>query len=117
MKRIPVLLLAVTALTVAAAAQGGAKNTPATPPAAQPTPTLAATIDRQVSGIEKYILEVAEAMPEEKYNFSPEGLNISGSDYKGVRSFAGELKHIAASNYYLWTPVTGDKLAGRPGRG
>jgi uncharacterized damage-inducible protein DinB len=49
-------------------------------------------------------------MPEEKYNFSPESLNIAGSDYKGVRTFAGELKHIASSNYFIWGPITGDKI-------
>jgi hypothetical protein len=56
------------------------------------------------------VLDAAEAMPEEKYNFSPENLNLAGSDYKGVRSFAVQLKHIASSNYFLWSPVTGDKL-------
>ena len=49
-------------------------------------------------------------MPEEKFNFSPESLNIPGSDYKGVRSFAVQLKHVAASNWYIWSPLTGDKL-------
>ena len=37
-------------------------------------------------------------------------MNIPGDDYKGVRSFAGQLKHIAASNYFIWSPLTGDKL-------
>jgi hypothetical protein len=27
-----------------------------------------------------------------------------------VRSFAVQLKHVAASNYYIWSPLTGDKL-------
>jgi hypothetical protein len=67
-------------------------------------------VDREVSAIEKQITDVAEAMPEDKFNFSPEGLHIAGSDYKGVRTFAEEVKHVAASNYYLWTPLTGDKL-------
>lgn len=49
-------------------------------------------------------------MPEDKFNFSPESLNILGSDYKGVRSFAVQVKHVATSNYYIWSPLTGDKL-------
>jgi uncharacterized damage-inducible protein DinB len=49
-------------------------------------------------------------MPEEKFNFTPESLNIPGDDYKGVRSFAVQVKHIAASNYFIWSPLTGDKL-------
>ncbi|HEV8076414.1 MAG TPA: DinB family protein [Candidatus Acidoferrum sp.] len=73
-------------------------------------PTIASTVDRQISTIEKLIVEVAEAMPEEKFNFSPANLNIPGSDYNGVRTFALEVKHVAASNYFLWSPLTGEKL-------
>src|SRR5215813_3170418 len=49
-------------------------------------------------------------MPDDKFNFSPADLKIPGSSYDGVRTFAGQLKHIAASNYFIWSPVTGDKL-------
>jgi hypothetical protein len=73
-------------------------------------PTLASEVDRQISNVEKEVTEAADAMPEDKFNFSPESLNIPGSNYKGVRTFAGQVKHIAASNYYIWTPLTGDKL-------
>jgi len=77
----------------------------------QPSPpTIASVIDRDITTVEKQILDAAEAMPEDKFNFSPEKLNIPGSDYKGVRTFAVQLKHIAASNYFLWSPITSDKL-------
>src|SRR5215470_2856167 len=84
-----------------------------TPPQAQqqqPPPTVAAVMDREISAVEKQILDVAEAMPEDKYNFSPESLNIPGSDYKGTRTFAVQLRHVASSNYFIWSPLTGDKL-------
>lgn len=55
-------------------------------------------------------MEAAEAMPEDKFNFSPESLNIPGDDYKGVRTFALQVKHVAASDYALWSPLTGDKI-------
>jgi hypothetical protein len=32
------------------------------------------------------------------------------ADYKGVRTFALEVKHVAASNCAIWSPLTGDKL-------
>ena len=48
-------------------------------------------------------------MPEQKFDFSPEKLNLTGSDYKGVRTFGEQLKHIAASNYLIWSPITGEK--------
>jgi uncharacterized damage-inducible protein DinB len=67
-------------------------------------------VDREISAIEKQIMEAAEAMPEDKFNFSPESLNIPSSDYKGVRTFAVQVKHVASSNYFLWSPLTGDKV-------
>ena len=72
--------------------------------------TVASTVDREISTVEKQIVEAAEAMPEDKFNFSPENLNIPGSEYKGVRTFAVQVKHVASSNYFIWSPLTGDKV-------
>ena len=72
--------------------------------------TVASTVDREISTVEKQIVEAAEAMPEDKFNFSPESLNIPGSEYKGVRTFAVQVKHVASSNYFIWSPLTGDKV-------
>jgi hypothetical protein len=76
----------------------------------QPSPTVASVVDREISTIEKQIVEAAEAMPEDKFNFTPESLNIPGDDYKGVRTFAVQVKHVASSNYFIWSPLTGDKV-------
>ena len=52
----------------------------------------AARADRRVGrgpaghDVEKQILDVADAMPEEKYGFSPETLKLPGAEYKGVRT-------------------------------
>jgi uncharacterized damage-inducible protein DinB len=95
---------AVAAATAnAAAPQSSSSGTPSTPP------TIASAIDREISIIEKEVVDAAEAMPEDKFDFSPEKLNISGSDYKGVRTFGQQLKHVAASNYLIWSPITGEK--------
>lgn len=78
---------------------------------AQQSPaTVASVVDRDISAIEKQIVDAADAMPEDEFNFTPEALNIAGSNYKGVRSFAVQVKHIAASNWFIWSPLTGDKL-------
>jgi hypothetical protein len=82
----------------------------ATKAAPSPPQTVASVVERQISGVEKLIVEAAEAMPEEKFNFSPESLNIPGDDYKGVRTFAVQVKHIAASNYAIWLPITGGEV-------
>lgn len=104
---ISIFVIATTAL-----AQGPNSAPGASAPQVQPSQpaTIASTVDREISGIEKRIVDVAEAMPEDKYNFSPEGLNIPGSDYRGVFSFAAQLKHVAAGNYFLFSPITGDKV-------
>ena len=107
MKEIRIFLpLAVIVFTAVALGQG-AKSAQQEQ---QPQPTIASAMDREISTIEKEIVEAAEAMPEDKFNFSPEGINLQGSDYKGVRTFALQVKHVGASNYILWSSVTGDKF-------
>ena len=109
---LPLTVLIFTVVTPAHSAKSAAAAS-APPPqqSQQPSvPTIASALDREISGVEKLIVDVAEAMPEDKYNFSPETLNIPGADYKGVRTFAVQVKHVAASNYFIWSPLTGDKL-------
>ena len=55
-------------------------------------------------------MTAAEAMPEDKFNFSPESLAISNSDFKGVRTFAGQILHIATDNILIWSAITGDSV-------
>jgi uncharacterized damage-inducible protein DinB len=113
MKQLQTSLLLIAALSLAAASAHaqGAKSSPAGGASASPsTPaTIASAIDREISLVEKEVVEAAEAMPESKFDFSPEKLNISGSDYKGVRTFGQQLKHVAASNYLIWSPITDEK--------
>jgi hypothetical protein len=119
MKHLRIVCLLVVLSAATAAVSQGSNPAPAAKPATpapqaqsapQPPTTIAALVERQVSVSEKQIVEAAEAMPEDKYNFSPESLNIPGSDYKGVRTFAMEVKHIATANFAFWTPLTGDPL-------
>lgn len=106
-------LLLTAALSLAAASAYSQTSNSSSAAAASPSPstpaTIASAIDREISLVEKEVVEAAEAMPESKFDFSPEKLNIPGSDYKGVRTFAEQLKHIAASNYLIWSPITGEK--------
>jgi hypothetical protein len=113
MKHIQSFLLLTAALSLAAASAyaQGTKNSPAAGASASPStpPTIASAIDREISIVEKELMDAAEAMPEEKFDFSPEKLNVPGADYKGVRTFGEQLKHVAASNYLIWSPITGEK--------
>ena len=109
MKHMQILSLSAVLIFAMTALGQNTKST-ASPPQAQPPANIASAVDHEISGIEKQILAAAEAMPEDKFNFSPDSLNIPGADYKGVRTFAVQVKHIAASNYFLWSGLTGDKL-------
>jgi hypothetical protein len=118
-------LLVVLSFAVGAFAQGGTKpatpatsptpsSAPSSAPQAQTTPTplttIAAIADRQVSQYEKNVVEAAEAMPADKFDFTPASLNIPGAAYKDVRTFAQLIKHTAAANFRFWTTVSGDKF-------
>jgi uncharacterized damage-inducible protein DinB len=105
------LLTAALSLAVASAYTQAAKSSSAAGASAAPStpPTIASAIDREISIVEKELIDAAEAMPEDKFDFSPEKLNLPGSDYKGVRTFGEQLKHIAASNYLIWSPIIGEK--------
>jgi hypothetical protein len=113
MKKLQTSLLLAAALSLASAsayAQASKSSSAAGTSASLSTPpTIASAIDREISIIEKELVEAAEAMPEDKFDFSPEKLNVPGSDYKGVRTFGEQLKHVAASNYLIWSPITGEK--------
>jgi len=115
MKRMPSFLLSAALIFAVGASeqrmQGAtAGNGPQAQPSQQPSPTIAYVVDREISAIEKQVVDAAEAMPEDKFNFSPESLKIPGDEYKGVRTFAVQVKHIASSNYFIWSPLTGDKV-------
>src|SRR5579884_872324 len=97
--------LVLLTATLAAVAQDAK---PAAKPAAPP-PTVGSAIDVQIGIVEREFVGAAEAMPDDKFNFSPAGLNINGSEYKGVKTFAEEVRHVAATNFALWDAVTGDK--------
>ena len=99
-------LLALTCFATGAFAQAATPNAQAKRTA---PPTIASAIDQQVSILEREFVGAAEAMPDDKFNFTPIALNIPGSEYKTVKTFAEEVRHVAATNYLLWGAITGDK--------
>ena len=110
MKSIKLLLL-ILCCAFAVSAQG--QTAPQTPrPTFPPLPasTVTAAVDQELDHVERDIVGVADAMPAEKYDFTPERLAIPGSNYKGVRTFAMQVIHIAAANYLYWSGVVGEKI-------
>ena len=72
--------------------------------------SITSAIERQFNKIESDILSSAEAMPENKYDFTPESLNTKNSNFKGVRTFAGQIRHLATDNILIWSAITGDAV-------
>lgn len=94
-----ILLLAIgTAGTPAAANAQMAQAKP------DQKPTFAMVLDRNLTGTEKEVVSAAEAMPDDKFNFAP-----TQGEFKGVRTFAQQIKHIAAVNYVLGATILGEK--------
>jgi len=65
---------------------------------------VAQVLNESVSGAEKELMSAADAMPEDKYSFAP-----TNGEFKGVRSFAEQLKHIAAVNYIAGASILVEK--------
>ena len=61
-------------------------------------------VDYILSIQERRVVEMAEVMPAGKYSFAP-----SGEGFQGVRTFAEQLRHIAADNYLLGAGMLGEK--------
>ncbi|HKD79466.1 MAG TPA: DinB family protein [Candidatus Angelobacter sp.] len=68
---------------------------------------LAVAIDQEITNAENSFIAAAEAMPEDKFGATPESLNITGSEFKGVRTFSAQVRHVAADNFAIWAPLTG----------
>jgi len=53
-------------------------------------------LDGGVTAIETELVPAAEAMPEDKFGFAP-----TNGEFKGVRTFGQQVKHVAAVNYLV----------------
>ncbi len=72
--------------------------------AADQKKTLTSVLDGTVKTIESELVPAVEAMPEDKFGFAP-----SNGEFKGVRTFAMQAKHVAAVNYIVGAAILGEK--------
>lgn len=84
---------------LAAAATLSHSQAPAAKPAAGTKVAPSQSYGRLLGMVEKEFVDLVEAMPEDKFNFAPPE---TAGDFKGVRSFAAQVKHVAGSNYYFF---------------
>jgi len=75
-------------------------------PVGQPSGRIRAseTIDYWVSREEEKLIGVADAMPADKYGFAP-----TDGEFKGVRTFGQQVKHLSATNFILGARILGEQ--------
>jgi DinB superfamily len=91
MTKTAVVIFAILMCAGVARAQGGDKS-------------ISQVLDSDVTSIEGELVPAAEAMPEDKYGYMP-----TGGEFKNVRSFAAQIKHVAAVNYLVGAAILGEK--------
>ncbi len=67
----------------------------------------AQVIESILLSLQERIVDIADAMPAEKYSFAP-----TCGEFKGVRSFGEQLKHIAADLYLDGAAILGEDPPG-----
>ncbi len=90
MQRFSLIAAALFMCAAAAFAQDAQK------PASPPTPTMSRVINGQINSVERELVPLVEAMPEDKFDFAP-----TNGEFKGVRTFGKMVKHIAVTNVLM----------------
>jgi uncharacterized damage-inducible protein DinB len=67
--------------------------------------TVTQVLDRSVTNTEHEFSSAAEAMPEDKFEFAP-----TNGEFKGVRTFGEQIKHVAAVNYMFGAAILSEKV-------
>ena len=91
-----IILCGLLALTVVAAAQ--------VPKPKEERRTVQMVLDHTVLNLEYEFVPAADAMPEDKFGFAP-----TNGEFKGVRTYAEQIKHVAAVNYELAAAILEQK--------
>src|SRR5580693_7780329 len=69
----------------------------------QEAQTVSQVLEFWISDTERLVVPAAEAMPQAKYSFAP-----TNGEFQGVRTFAEQVKHLAAANYQLGAGALGE---------
>ncbi len=66
--------------------------------------TMGNELDGLVKAVEGEFVSAAEAMPADKYSYAP-----TAGEFKGVRTFEQQVKHVAAVNYLIAAAILEEK--------
>jgi DinB family protein len=73
-------------------------------PAAQQQLRSSQVVEFFVAFLERQLVQAADAMPADKYSFAP-----TVGEFKSVRTFGQQVKHLAATNYMLAAGALGER--------
>jgi uncharacterized damage-inducible protein DinB len=78
---------------------------PAAPkPVADKAPSAGQVLERQLTNLEREFVPAAEAMPEAAFDFAP-----TNGEFKGVKTFAQQVRHVASANFMFAAGIAGEK--------
>lgn len=100
--RVLFLIMLLPLWEVAARAQN--ETNPAERPATLDAGSERLALKILLKSVESQIVSAAEAMPAVKYSFIP-----TDGEFKGVRSFGQQVKHLAATNHILAAAALGEE--------
>ncbi len=63
-----------------------------------------AVLDAWIANTETHVVQAADALGEDKFNFAP-----AGAGFKGVRTFGDQVRHLAALNYMVAARILGEQ--------
>jgi hypothetical protein len=93
----------VAALLILVLGKSASAQKQASAPSPADNKTVSEVLDFWISDMEHLVIATAGAMPEADYSFAP-----TKGEFKGVRTFAEEVKHLAAANYQLGAGALGE---------
>jgi len=67
--------------------------------------SVSQVLDHSITNVEREFSSAAEAMPEDKFTFVP-----TDGEFKGVRNYGDQIKHVAAVNYMFGAAILGEKV-------
>ncbi len=70
---------------------------------------LGRSYEKVLSDLELQFVAVAKALPSDQYDFTPATLGLPQADFKAVRTFAAQVKHVAEMNFVMYSVMSGLK--------
>jgi uncharacterized damage-inducible protein DinB len=79
-------------------------QTPAPKAVTDQAPAAGQVLERQLASLEREFVPAAEALDEARFGFAP-----TAGEFKGVKTFAEQVRHVASANFMFAAGIAGEK--------